>query len=703
MTSHPDLASEQAHVALAYERLAATRAAAEQALRAALGQGGVGTPQALVERDVMVANALERIERLAVGDEAICFGRIDRDDGEAYHIGRLAVADVDHTPLVIDWRVPAAEPFYRATGRHPMGLWRRRHLVTDGRRVVDLEDELFAATAGFDGHEAGPDGPDGHEQGPDGDGRLAGPATLLAALERSRTGQMRDIVATVQAEQDEIIRAPLSGVLVVQGGPGTGKTAVALHRAAYLLYTHRFLLERQGVLVLGPNRLFLRYIEQVLPSLGETGVHLATPASLVPEVSPTGAERDEVARLKGDARMAAVIAKAVRDRERPLRRGLDVPFGPRVLRLSARETREIVSVARRRAGPHNARRRLVERLLFERLHERWAGADGEEGLSVEELGRGLRRDPQVVEALERMWPVLTPMQLLHDLFGAPPLLELAAAALRPEERAALHRPRRESVDEVAWTSADVALLDEARHRLGPVRGKDELRTYGHIVVDEAQDLSPMQLRMLTRRSLSGSMTVVGDLAQATGTWAARRWDDVVHHLEPRRGWRLVDLSVNYRTPSEIMAVADRVLAAAVPGARPPRSVRSTGATPQFVRCDPTALPGCVAEVARAQAVSGGTIAVVCALSQRDELADALRAGDVDFGDASRRGLAAPVTLVDVGMVKGLEFDVVIVVSPARLVAESAQGPRSLYVALTRATRRLVVVHDEDLPSIMSAP
>ena len=692
MSSHPDLASEQAHVALAYERLAATRAAAEQALRAALGQGGVGTPQALVERDVMVANALERIERLGVGDEAICFGRIDRDDGEAYHIGRLAVSDVDHTPLVIDWRVPAAEPFYRATGRHPMGLWRRRHLVTDGRRVTDLEDELFGPTAG-------PAGPEGNGQ----DGRLAGPATLLAALERSRTGFMRDIVATVQAEQDQIIRAPLTGVLVVQGGPGTGKTAVALHRAAYLLYTHRFLLERQGVLVLGPNRLFLRYIEQVLPSLGETGVHLATPASLVPEVAPTGTEPVEVARLKGDERMAAVVAKAVRDRERPLRRSVEVPFGRRVLRVGGRETAEIVSIARRRSGPHNVRRRLVERLFFERLHEQWERADGADGLSVDDLRRGLRREPRVVEALERMWPVLTPMQLLHDLFGAPPLLELAGGALRPEERAALHRPRHELVDEVAWTPADIALLDEARHRLGPARGRDELRTYGHIVVDEAQDLSPMQLRMLTRRSLSGSMTVVGDLAQATGTWAAPRWDDVVRHLEPKRGWQLVDLSVNYRTPSEIMAVADRVLAAAVPGARPPRSVRSTGATPRFVRCDPAALPACVADVTAAQTASGGTVAVVCASSQRDDLAAALRAADVDFGDATRRGLAAPVTLVEVGLVKGLEFDVVIVVSPTRLVAESPQGPRSLYVALTRATRSLVVVHDEDLPWIMVEP
>jgi DNA helicase IV len=319
------------------------------------------------------------------------------------------------------------------------------------------------------------------------------------------------------------------------------------------------------------------------------------------------------------------------------------------------------------------------------------------------LRRAVRREPVVVEALERMWPVLTPMQLLHDLFGAPPLLELAAGALTPDERAALHRPRRPSVDEVAWTPADVALLDEARDRLGPVRGSGEPRTYGHIVVDEAQDLSPMQLRMLARRSLSGSMTLVGDLAQSTGAWAPPRWDDVVRHLETKRGWRLVGLSVNYRTPSEIMDVANRVLAAAVPGAKPPRSVRSTGATPEFVRCDPGALPGCVAEVTEAQLEAGGTVAVVCAPSERDDVAEALRSIGVDFGDARRRGLTAPVTLVDVAMVKGLEFDVVIVVSPARLITESPQGPRSLYVALTRATRHLVVVHGEDLPLIMAAP
>jgi DNA helicase IV len=686
MAPHPDLAAEQAHVALAYERLAATRAAAQQALRAALRQGGVGTPQALVERDVMVANSLERIERLAVGDEAICFGRIDRDDGEAFHIGRLAVADVDHTPLVIDWRVPAAEPFYRATGRHPMGLWRRRHLLTEGRHVVDLEDELF-----------------GDVESPSVDGRLAGPAVLLATLERSRTGQMRDIVATVQAEQDEIIRAPLSGVLVVQGGPGTGKTAVALHRAAYLLYTHRFPLERQGVLVVGPNRLFLRYIEQVLPSLGETGAHLATPASLGPEVTVGGTEPLEVARLKGDARLAAVIAKAVRDRERALRRDLEVPFGSRMLRVSAARTAEVVAIARRRTGPHNGHRRLVERLLAERLHEEWVRLAGADGWTADGLRRAVRREPAVVEALERMWPVLTPMELLHDLFGSRPLLELAGRALRPDERGALYRPRARSVDDVAWTQADIALLDEARARLGPTRDAGELRTYGHIVVDEAQDLSPMQLRMLARRSLNGSMTVVGDLAQATGTWSPQGWEDVVRHLDSKRGWRRVGLTVNYRTPSEIMDVANKVLRASAPGAAPPRSVRSTGAIPELVRADPSELAARVAAMAVDQAATGGTVAVVCAPSQRDEIVAAVDATGVDYGDARHRGLTARVTVVEVGLVKGLEFDVVIVVAPERIIAESPQGPRSLYVALTRATRHLAVAHAEDLPSAMAGP
>src|ERR1700736_4810517 len=300
--SHPDLAAEQAHVDHAYDRLEAMRAAAAEMLRTAFGERG-GTFQAVTERDIRVRTSLNRLEQLELGGEALIFGRIDRlANGvngerlpESFHIGRLAVSDEDQEPLVVDWRAPVAEPFYRATGAHPMGLTRRRHFLTDGRRIIDLEDELFG-----DGV-VGTDAVVGLG--------LSGTTTLLAALERSRTGRMRDIVATVQREQDEIIRAPLAGLLVVQGGPGTGKTAVALHRAAYLLYTHRFPLERQGVLVVGPNPIFLRYIEHVLPSLGETGVEMSTVAGLVPEVRVRGVDDPVVAKLKGDARMVKVLAR----------------------------------------------------------------------------------------------------------------------------------------------------------------------------------------------------------------------------------------------------------------------------------------------------------------------------------------------------------------------------------------------------------
>src|SRR5687767_6600962 len=289
---HPELEAEQAHIDRAYERLEALRATARETLDIVLKQRG-GTFQAVEEREVMVGTMLQRLSQLDIGRESLVFGRIDRDEGEHFHIGRLAVSAEDQEPLVVDWRAPVAEPFYRATGRHPLGLRRRRHFLAEGRRLLAIEDEHF----GVEGEEPGEDG---EEAGLG----LVGTGVLLAALERSRTGRMRDIVATVQREQDEIIRAPLPGVLVVQGGPGTGKTAVALHRAAYLLYTHRFPLERQGVLVVGPNPLFLTYISHVLPSLGETGVALTTVEGLRPEVRARRSEPVAVARVKGDARMA---------------------------------------------------------------------------------------------------------------------------------------------------------------------------------------------------------------------------------------------------------------------------------------------------------------------------------------------------------------------------------------------------------------
>jgi len=732
---HDELTAEQAYVDHAYARLAATRDAARSMLTDAFAQRGTGTPQSVTERDVSVRTSLARIEQLALGDEPLVFGRIDTDAtpgdaGEAFHIGRLAVSDDDQEPLVVDWRAPVAEPFYRATGRHPMGLHRRRHFLTQGRRIVDLEDELF----GGDGPNAGLG--------------VGGSTVLLRALERSRTGRMRDIVATVQREQDEIIRAPLHGVLVVQGGPGTGKTAVALHRAAYLLYTHRFPLAQQGVLVVGPNPLFLRYIEHVLPSLGESGVELSTIGGLVHGAVARGEDEHVEARVKGDMRMAKVLAKAAADRQRPLRADLVVSYGSYRLVLTVAGSVDIVHQAKRRSTSHNSRRKLVELLLARKLGEqldrakdraRQAGLlpaldeDDEDDIRSERevqrddrsFAEELRRIPAVAEALDRMWPVLSPEELLRDLYGARPLIELAGARwLDAQERAALHRPRTPLVD-VAWTDGDLALLDEAteilgapprpRHLLGAADAQVELRTFGHIVVDEAQDLTPMQLRMLGRRSLSGSMTLVGDIAQATGPFAPRRWSDQLAHLPTRRGVTEVQLSVNYRTPAEIMDLAGRVLAEAAPWLTVPESVRTGDEAPRMVRVPlRTEVEGAAAaEVAailghdRAAAGPGengaggdeaGSVVVITPRSLVQSTSTALDSAGIRHQVANARSdLGAGVTVLPVEVVKGLEFDSVVVVEPTRLVREAAQGMRSLFVALTRATQRLVLVHSEELP------
>ena len=713
--AHPDVSAEQAHVDHAYERLAAMRAAAESMLHDAFGERG-GTFQALAERDIRVRNSLSRLEHLQIGGEALVFGRIDRapEAGsqrcEEFHIGRLAVSDADQEPLVVDWRAPVAEPFYRATGAVPMGLARRRHFLTHARRVVDLEDELFDAEGEADGRNLG----------------LSGAQVLLAALERSRTGRMRDIVATVQREQDQIIRGPLAGVLVVQGGPGTGKTAVALHRAAYLLYTHRFPLERQGVLVVGPNALFLRYIGQVLPSLGETGVELSTVSGLFGDVAPTAVERPEVARLKGDPRMAKVLARAIGDRQRPLRRPVTVPFGRLELHITPEMTAEVVGAAKRRPGTHNNRRRAVENLLWHHLAEQLerrvlptsAGeaADSGPAMSPQDLGRQLRRVPEVAEALDRVWPVLRPTELLHDLFGSTALLELAGRAhLDETERKALYRPRGVSLEGVAWTVADMALLDEARALLGAPRRTaepgDDPRSFGHIVVDEAQDLSPMELRMLTRRSLSGSMTVVGDIAQGTTGWAPSSWNHIARHLPARRGWRQVELTVNYRTPAEIMSVAARVLEAAIPGTAPPDAIRSSGERPRILRSapegEPEGLISLVTETVSSELVAvtdssraEGSVGVIAPPSLIEAIAAGLGAAGLPSGLVGDGALDAVVSVLAVDDAKGLEFDALIVVEPALLVEQACQGLRALYVALTRSIRRLAIVHLAPLPEVL---
>ncbi len=733
LATHPDLAAEQAHIDEAYDRLEAMRDAARQRMAAVLDQGRGGTPQAKTERDMVVRASLGRMAQLDLGDRPLCFGRIDLatpagpgdgDDTEqaSYHIGRLPVSGPGSELLVVDWRAPVAEPFYRATGSDPMGLSLRRHFASEGRKLVGIEDEVFNAGAESD-HPADSDEP--AEDVPSG--------ALLAAMSASRSGYLRDIVATVQREQDEIIRAPMSGLLVVQGGPGTGKTVVALHRAAYLLYTHRFPLESQGVLVIGPNRLYLRYTEQVLPSLGENGVASSTVEGLL-DVPVRGVEAPGLARIKGQARMAKVLAAALSARQRTLGHDLAVPYGSVMLQLKAQELAQVIRSARRRPGTHNARRSFVESAVTRRLAAAYEQASAvvdelrprpafdltdsdrdPDAAASRDVPGELRRLPQVVEALDRMWPRLLPEELLHDLYGSEPLLRLAGKGLLDaSEQMALFRPRSGALDEIAWTRADIPLLDEAAVALGPPRrdnrdnrdnGAGSPRAYGHIVVDEAQDLSPMQLRMLARRSISGSMTLVGDIAQATGPHAVTRWSQVTEPLRPRHPPRMVTLSVNYRTPAEIMNLAARVLSATAPDLRPPRSVRQTGAAPIFVEAGAGRLLAELVACARDDLHAlgrGGTLAVICAGSMLTTAILALREAGLAVSNPSQSWPGTETLgAIAVELVKGLEFDRVIALEPAQIVEEA--GPNALYVALTRPTRRLSIVHELALPDPIRPP
>ena len=736
---HPELSAEQRYVDAAYEWLDDMREAARGVARGYSEVGRGGTHQARLERDAAETVTRRRLAALDIGDLPLCFGRLDLDAGPTHYVGRVSVTDGEQTPVVVDWRAPVAEPFYRATAVEPMGVVRRRHFLNrpgEGRVIAGIDDEVFDLSAADSAGLA-----------------VMGEGALLAALDRARTGRMGDIVATIQAEQDEAIRAPLPGVLIVAGGAGTGKTAVALHRAAYLLYTYRNRLSTNGVLLVGPNTIFLRYIDQVLPSLGENDVQLATAAGLKPRHTVRADDPPELARVKGDARMARVIAKALRDREHTIRRDVVVAIDGIVVRLRRGTSARIIERAQRQRGLHNEKRPRVVRAVIDHLREQYRrelGATAPDDPEWDhELGRRLRRLPEVSAALERMWPVLSGTELVHDLFSFTGLIRSAAdGVLTREEQEGLHRPRSSDLRAVQWTEADLALIDEADALLGtresarPRRRRttsgevdeaatrvvaelgvggfvtasevarryagdtpapsdgDEPRTFGHVLVDEAQDLSPMQWRMLARRCPSGSMTIVGDFGQASKPGSARDWDEVLALLPDRSAPHVVSLTVNYRTPAEIMDVAHGVLAAAAPGIEATRAVRRTGEYPRFERVAPGDLVARAADAARAAAGDEGTVAIVAPVDLHDALVGAL----ADLGAVARRAdaLDAAVAVLDARDAKGLEFDHVVVVEPARLVTPDARGLRLLYVVLTRATRRLVIVHAESLPESLGA-
>jgi DNA helicase IV len=709
-----ELEREQDFLTRLYDRLDVLRDQTRSRLAEVRRRGATGTPQNRSERDAFATLYEDRLAQLNAVESGLAFGRLDMRTGERHHIGRIGLTDEGHDTLLVDWRAPVAEPFYRATATDARGVVRRRHLRTRGRALLDVEDDVFDLDSMSEEELT----------------TLGGEGALLAALSARRTGRMRDIVETIQAEQDRVIRDDLSGVLVVQGGPGTGKTAVALHRAAYLLYSHREALAKSGVLVVGPNAVFLRYIEQVLPSLGETGVVLATLETLVPGVSVTAEDTPEAAAAKSDAAMAERIASMVASYQRVPDEPVTVMWDEHPLSLSPQQVATARSRARRSGRRHNRARYAFAKQLLRMLVGQVNALDPE--LTGKKwVGRAVMRSDDFRDAVNGLWPLVTAGQVVEEMYAA--------------AHGALHRQ-----PGAGWTAADVAVLDEAWALVGDPgevlemaarrrqqredtayarevlsatgltgrvdaatlaaryagasasesvadrAGRDAAWQYGHVIVDEAQELSPMQWRMLLRRCPSRSMTVVGDIQQTSASWGAPSWAEVFDRVAPGR-WRSVELTVNYRTPAEVMAVAAEVLRSVDASATPPTSVRESGVAPTAVRTDASQLPKTVAEIVEHElaAAEGGTVGVVVPALLLAEVTDAV----VERlpRETSGEPLETPVSVLSVTAAKGLEFDNVVLVEPSLVVAGGRNGLRDLYVALTRPTQRLVIVHATDLP------
>jgi DNA helicase IV len=668
--AHPDLAAEQRHLDHAYACLAEMRERATSTLE--VGERANRLEQT-PDTAIIQWHLERRLAALSDTPAALCFGRLDTDEGDSFHIGRRHVEGAAGEPVVVDWRASVSSPFYRATYADSLGLARRRRFSVEGRVLVDIFDEDFSD--------------------PDAAGGGGLPDPLLAELERARTGQMRDIVATIQAEQDVVIRAPLEDMVVVQGGPGTGKTAVGLHRAAFLLYEHRELLERQRLLVVGPNQIFLRYIAHVLPSLGETAVMQATIETLMAGRYPVRAtDRPEVAELKGAARLHEVLRRAVRNRIEPPRDDALIATDFGSVRLPAEEISALVDIAFARELPSNDRRELFRERLVRLAWQRYEARPGAD-LSVQpSFVASLRASRDFKRLLDRTWPSLRAPSLLRSVLGNRRVLaDAAAGVLEPDEQALLLRHNTARVADERWTRADLALLDEAEALTTgtPV-------TYGHVVVDEAQDLTAMELRLLARRTPERSMTVLGDLAQATAVGAQTNWDDAIGHLNAPKA-RLEELAVGYRVPAAILDFANRLLPIAAPHVRPSRSVRTAGDPPLVLTLAADALAHAVATEVDALAGRWTAVGVIAPVSLLDDIAAALRAAAIDFADARRQTLSESVTLLPPTSAKGLEFDAVVVVEPARIVGEEPSGMRVLYVALTRAVQHLGILHTEPLP------
>jgi len=732
-----ELDRERTVVSGLYERLDTLRAETEERLTRVRRESVGSNHQARSERDAFARLYEDQLVQLRDVDARLVFGRLlleEKVDGTDHrYIGRVGLRDDDQRSLLVDWRAQQASAFYQATANERMGVRARRHLTMNGRQVVRIDDEVFDEAL-LDGDASGE--------------KVQGEGALLAALTAQRTGRMHDIVATIQAEQDRIIRSDMRGALVVQGGPGTGKTAVALHRAAYLLYANRQRLSASGVLVVGPSPAFLRYIEAVLPSLGETGVVMQTLGELFPGVEATTEDAPEAARLKGSIQMARLLSRAVRSRQKAPAEPQTIVVDNERLVVQPDLVQRALLKAQRTGKPHNVARVTFVKQALGELTDQLAAQLRAGGSTIDEadlrvLREDLRTSYDVRVLLNTAWLPLTPQKLLQDLYARPSWLAELTPRWTPAQREALLRDRT-----APFTISDVPLLDEAAELLGDFPGRadyasrerdrqrkrdlenaraairnmgvqglvsaeqladgfaeqedrgttaeralaDRSWTYGHVVVDEAQELSAMQWRVLVRRCPMKSFTIVGDIAQVASAAGATSWDEALSPVF-KDAWRLEELTVNYRTPAQITREAERIAAEAGLPITPTRAVREGDWPIRRVPADDAGLAEAVAEaVAHDRSLDAeGTLAVIATAAEVEAVAAAVRSR---FGDAAARGAAGltrPISVLTGYEAKGLEFDAVVLADPAALAAESVRGAASLYVAMTRPTQRLTLV------------
>jgi DNA helicase IV len=686
------IAAERAHLARSREYLHLMR---ENVLT--LAQNPMAGDR--VSLEYLKADLYRRAEALKdLPDAPLFFGRLDYSElaeadkdfaGADFHIGRRHVHDQDGTPVVLDWRAPVSRPFYRASQSDPMGLTLRRRFGFSGGTLTAFEDERFTGSGGT-GNRC--------------DDSLSNPSKLLITeIERPRSGPMRDIVATIQPEQDDIVRAGAATTVCVQGAPGTGKTAVGLHRVAYLLYAHKELVTRRGVIVVGPNLAFLSYIRNVLPALGELDVTQTTVTDLVAATPVRGADTDEAALVKGDARMAEVLRRALWSQLRQPKEVLVVSRGSRRLRLSGYEIEELAAELRERGVRYGTGRDLLAHRIAHVLLTQLEAA-GE--TCDDRTHDAVRRSAPVRRCVDEVWPKADPKRLVFTLLSSQELLmqnglgllsdaEIAAVAWQKAPRGLGTAP---------WTRADQVLIDEAADLI------ERTPSIAHIVVDEAQDLSPMEMRAIGRRCATGAATVLGDIAQGTTPWAATSWPALLVHLgKPDAAVR--ELDVGYRVPRQILDFASLLLPSIAPGLAPATSLRADAGALRVTRVPAADLGARVAAECAAALGRPGSVAVICADAHLAENALALRAAglrfavlgsdEADDGQETGDQDAGRLTLVPVTLAKGLEFDHVVLVEPGSIATGETYGLRRLYVALTRAVSRLSVFHVEPLPAELS--